>query len=121
MVEVVLLQPVTSLCHHVRYVLIDFKVLDVFSVTARDFFSNGLCVGVPFSEMSYCFIGLWISVEAKGRGQKFSELQEEGQSTSSVQVLKGQCTKLSRPNLFGCCNVRLKKGSVNVPPLTKPL
>lgn len=53
---------------------------------------NGLCVGVPFSEMSYCFIGLWISVEAKGRGQKFSELQEEGQSTSSVQVLKGQCT-----------------------------
>lgn len=85
------------------------------------FFLNGLCVGVPFSEMSYCFIGLWISVEAKGRGQKFSELQEEGQSTSSVQVLKGQCTKLSRRDLFGCCNMKLKKGSVNVLPLTKPL
>lgn len=84
------------------------------------YFWSGLCVGVPFfPEMSYCFIGLWIGVEAKGRGQEFCELQEEGQSTSWVQVLKGQRTKL--PNLFGCCNVRLKKkGSVNVLPSTEP-
>lgn len=33
------LQPVTSLCHHVRYVLIEFKDLGWFAVTAREAFS----------------------------------------------------------------------------------
>ena len=63
-----LLQPVTSLCHHVRYVLIEFKDLDVFQRGSL----NGLCVGVPFPEMYYCFTGLWISMEAEGQGLKFA-------------------------------------------------
>lgn len=49
LVEVGLLQPVTSLSHHVRYVLIEFMDLDVFfSLSAREDLFNGLCVGVPF-------------------------------------------------------------------------
>lgn len=60
-----------SLCHHVRYVLIEFKDLDVFQELQGGFL-NGFCVGVPFPEMSYCFIGLCIGVEAKGRGLKFA-------------------------------------------------
>lgn len=70
-VEVSLLQPVTSLCHHVRYVLIEFKDFDVFQQLQGGFL-NGFCVGVTFPQMSCCFIGLWISVEAKGQGLKFA-------------------------------------------------
>lgn len=71
LVEVGLLQLVTSLCRHVRHVLIELRDLDVFQQLLREapFF---FCVGVPFPEMSYCFIGLWISVEAKGQGLKFA-------------------------------------------------
>ena len=67
LLEVGPLQPVTSLCHHGRYVLIEFKDLDVFQRLA---FLNGLCVGVPFPETSYyCFMGLWTSVELEAKGQ----------------------------------------------------
>ena len=52
---------------------------------------------VLFIEMSCCFIGLWISVEAKGQAEVFCDLQGTGQNASSVQAPKGQLAKLYVP------------------------
>lgn len=65
LVEVGLWKPVVSQRHHVRYVLIEFKDVDVFSGTVGRLF-EWILRRCSFPEMSFCFIGLWISVEAKG-------------------------------------------------------
>lgn len=84
--QVGLLQPVTSPGRHVRCVLIDLKGLDVFSARVSEWPLRRCSF---FSQISYCFIGLWIRVEAKGQGLKFSETyRKEGRVQAAVQLLK---------------------------------
>lgn len=107
------LQRVTSPCHHVWYVLIEF------TVTAREVRLTGLLRRCSFSWN--VLLLHWTLDQGWGKrsgAEVCCELQEGGQRTS-VQVPKGQLTKPPSSSLFGCRNMRIKTLSlVNVLPFT---
>lgn len=106
------LQPVTSLCHHVRYVLMEFKDLDVFflqTVPQWGFFEQLLwrCYFSLNVLLLHCTLVWWWG--KRSGAEEGCELQERGQSKSSVQVLRGLSIKLPSCNLFGFHNQRIRQ------------
>lgn len=103
----VLLQPVTPLHDHVRYVLLSSKSWMFFRLPGRLF--EWLLRRCSFSwNVLLLHWTLYLCGGKRSGAEVCCKLQESEQSTSSVQVLKGQFAKLPNSNLLGCRSVRIK-------------